>query len=54
MHENYHDRMLRTRIEDQSVTVNWVREGNRLIPIPSGVTVVIGRDPLATRSAGQR
>ena len=54
MQDGYDNRMLRMRIEDQSVTVNWVREGNRLIPLPVGLTVRIGRDPLATREQFQR
>lgn len=54
MVERYSNRALRPQIEDQSLPVNWVREGNRLIPIPSGITVRIGRDPLAGRDEGQR
>lgn len=53
MSEGYSDRSLRARVVDESVTVHWVREGNRLIPI-SSVTLRIGRDPLVTRDEGQR
>lgn len=54
MIEGYSDRSLRARVVDESVKVHWVREGNRLIPIPSGFTVRIGRDPLATPDEDRR